>query len=114
MTTHNKELHRIPEYQEFDMDDKRLIILDTRPKRMDAHSREVLSLQQVTSSDYELTISIESTTERSIEDNNDRDRIIFNHYAPSLARDWLIENDWMNDRIWGKLTEIIKQNFTSR
>lgn len=114
MTTHNKELHRIPEYQEFDMDNKRLIILDTRPKRMDAHSREVLSLQQVTSSDYELTIAIERQNELSIEDNNEQTRIIFNHYAPSLARDWLIENNWMNDRIWGKLTEIIKQNFTSR
>ena len=66
------------------MDDKRLIILDTRPKRMDAHSREVLSLQQVTHSDYELTISIESTTERSIEDNNDKTRITFNHYEVLL------------------------------
>ena len=114
MTTHNKELHRIPEYQEFDMDDKRLIILDTRPKRMDAHSREVLSLQQVTHSEYELTIAIEKTTKRSIENGNEQTRIRFNHYAPSLARDWLIANNWMNDRIWGKLTEIIKQNFTSR
>ena len=96
------------------MDDKRLIILDTRPKRMDAHSREVLSLQQVTSSDYELTIAIERQNELSIEDNNEQTRIIFNHYAPSLARDWLIANNWMNDRIWEKLTKIIKQNFTSR
>ena len=96
------------------MDDKRLIILDTRPKRMDAHSREVLSLQQVTRSDYELIIAIESTNERSIEDNNGQARITFTHYAPGLARDWLIANDWMNDHIWGKLTEIIKQNFTSR
>ena len=81
------------------MDDKRLIIVDTRPKRMDAHSREVLSLQQVTNSDYELTIAIESTTERSIEDNNEQARITFNHYAPSLACDCLTTNDWMNDSI---------------
>ena len=81
---------------------------------MDARSREVLSLQQVTSSYYKLTIAIERTAERSIEDNNDQARIIFTHYAPSVARDWLIANDWINDRIWVKLTEIIKQNFTSR
>ena len=84
------------------MDDKRLIILDTRPKRMDAHSREVLSLQQVTHSDYELTIAIESTTERSIEDNKDITHIAFTHYAPGLASDWLIANDWMNDSHMGQ------------
>jgi hypothetical protein len=99
MAKHNKELHRIPENQEFDMDDKRLIILDTRPKRTDAHSREILSLQQVTHSDYELTIVIKSKNEESIEDDNDQARITFTHYAPSLARDWLQANDWMNDRI---------------